>query len=105
VLFIEDLCDLVEKIILSKNRHGVYNIGGGFKNSISLIELLDLLYLLTGKRSKINFFDWRKGDQYIYISDISNVKKDLNWEPKVDVKMGVEKVIEWVSANINLFCI
>jgi CDP-paratose 2-epimerase len=103
VLFVTDLCELIEKIIFSNINHRVYNVGGGLRNSISLLELLDLLYFLTNKRTKIKFFDWRKGDQFVYISDISMVKKDLNWEPKVDVNSGVKKLVEWVSQNIKIF--
>jgi CDP-paratose 2-epimerase len=103
VLFVTDLCELIEKIIFSQISHRVYNIGGGIQNSISLLELLDFLFFLTNKKAKINFFDWRKGDQYVYISDISLVKKDLNWEPKIDVKSGIKKLVDWVSQNINIF--
>jgi len=61
VLFITDLIEAYDKFKKnSKHLKGeVFNIGGGRENTISLIELLNLLEKKTGKRSKIKFADWR----------------------------------------------
>ncbi len=52
VLFIEDLCDLVEKIILSKNRHGVYNIGGEMNILARYLKKGDLIEIGGGIRKE-----------------------------------------------------
>ena len=43
VLFVKDLVELYDRFLQSKTKHGVYNTGGGINNTLSLIELLDLL--------------------------------------------------------------
>lgn len=103
ILYVEDLCNLISKIIDSKIKHAVYNIGGGPSNSISLLELLDLLERITGRRANVKFFDWRKSDQYVYISDITKAKRELNWEPKISFEEGIKRLINWIKENINLF--
>jgi len=80
-----------------------YNIGGGAENTMSLLELLDILEDSTGKRSKISFDDWRPSDQKVYVSDITKAKRELRWTSEVSPKEGVRKLVGWVEENKELF--
>ncbi|MEE9474848.1 MAG: NAD-dependent epimerase/dehydratase family protein, partial [Candidatus Hydrothermarchaeaceae archaeon] len=79
ILYVSDLVRACDIFIESNKKSGVYNIGGGPKNTISLLELLDLLEEETGKRSEITFSTWRPSDQKVYVSDITKAKKELGW--------------------------
>jgi CDP-paratose 2-epimerase len=103
VLYVSDLVDAFVRFVNSDLKCAVFNIGGGPNNKISLLEGLDMLEKITGKRSKIRFDSWRPGDQKVYISDISKIKKELGWEPKKKVTEGIEKVVEWVEENKKRF--
>jgi len=103
MLFATDLVAAFEKFIQSDIKHGVYNIGGGPEQTISLLEFVGTLEKLTGKKLKITYSDWRPSDQKVYISDIAKVSKALNWKPSVSVEQGQQKLIEWVKANMNMF--
>ena len=100
VLFIDDLVNLFYKLSKSKkNTDKIYNIGGGNRNSISLLELIDILNKKMNKKNKFKKFKWRPGDQKIYISDISKIKKEYNWYPKISLSEGLDKIIEWINKN------
>ncbi len=103
VLYVTDLVELYDKFLKSSLKHGVFNTGGGPKNTLSLLQLLGLLEKLTGKRSKISYSDWRPSDQKVFVADISAAKKALGWEPKVSPEEGVRKLVEWAKANIDIF--
>jgi len=105
VLYIDDLVNAFDAFLQSKNQFSekVFNIGGGPENTLSLLELLDLLEQLTGKRSKINLGNWRPSDQKVYISNISKAKEKLGWSPKESPKEGVRKLVNWVLENKHLF--
>lgn len=103
VLYITDLIKAFDVFAQSDLRQGVFNIGGGKDNTLSLLELLDFLEKITGLRSKVIFTNWRPSDQKVYISDISRAKKSLNWEPKVTPKEGIKKLVNWVNKNKNIF--
>jgi len=105
VLYVSDLVGAFDAFLeRSKTLTGeVFNIGGGPKNTLSLIELIGLLEKLTGKRSKIRYSDWRPSDQKVYISDISKAGEKLGWSPKVAPKDGVKKLVSWVLENAQLF--
>ncbi len=103
LLYVTDLIGAFNKFIKSDLKHAVFNIGGGPENTISLLEFLDILEKETGKRSKITFSDWRLSDQKVYISNISKVSKELNWQPKINPQEGMKKLISWVKENKALF--
>jgi CDP-paratose 2-epimerase len=103
VLYIDDLVDIFDRFSGSKMNHGVFNIGGGSKNTLSLLELLELLRTLTGKTPKISFSDWRKADQKVYISDIRKAGKELGWKPTVRPQDGLKRTVAWARDNIKVF--
>jgi CDP-paratose 2-epimerase len=105
VLFVDDLVRAYDAFIRKRNKlhFGVFNMGGGMKNTISLLELLDLLEQETGKRSNTSFSGWRPSDQKVYISDITKAKRILGWEPEISPKAGVKRLVEWVGSNEKLF--
>ena len=105
VLFIDDLIDLYEIIVekINKAAGQIYNIGGGANNQISLVNFLDILGKKLGKKIEYKKEKMRLGDQKIYVSNISKVKKELDWEPKIPYSKGIELLINWIKENIHLF--
>jgi CDP-paratose 2-epimerase len=103
VLYVSDLINAYDSFINSGVRQEVFNVGGGPSNTISLIELLNLLEKITGKRSKIRFEDWRQSDQKVYVSNISKISEKLNWVPKISPEIGIRKLTKWISKNRDKF--
>jgi CDP-paratose 2-epimerase len=98
VLFVEDLVDaflLAQKHIGAISGQG-FNIGGGAQNTLSLVELLDLIESLEGRRPDIRRGAWRPGDQRYYVSDIRNFSLATGWQPRVNVSDGVERLHRWL---------
>lgn len=102
-LYVDDLVEAYDKFYRSDIMHGVYNIGGGPDNTMSLLEFIDILEELTGFKMKYKFSDWRPSDQKVYISDISKVSRELSWKPELEPSEGVELLTEWVKENKKLF--
>ena len=103
MLYVDDLVDAFNRFINSDLERGLFNIGGGPDNTISLLEFLDELEILTGRGPKVNFSDWRPSDQKVYITDTSKLEKTLNWKIKTPVKEGLKKLADWVKANESYF--
>ncbi|NQV04164.1 MAG: GDP-mannose 4,6-dehydratase [Candidatus Omnitrophica bacterium] len=104
LLYADDLIEAYDKFIAGDVQHDVYNIGGGPRNTTSLLEFISLIENKTGvKFRKVEHKEWRPSDQKVYISDISKITKALNWKPKISPEKGLEKVIEWVGANTKYF--
>lgn len=105
VLFVEDLCDAYEKACenIKKTQGQIYNIGGGIKFQISLLEALAIIKKSISKEIKVSFQRERPGDQKVYISNINKAKNDFGWEPKTEIDNGIKKLSEWVKENKALF--
>lgn len=103
LLYVEDLVKAYDKFASSSIKHGVYNIGGGSQNTISLLEFLDILEKELGRKPQVSFSDWRPSDQKVYITDISKVQKEFNWEPAVNPRQGVKRLIKWVKEADAVF--
>ncbi|MBU0759354.1 MAG: GDP-mannose 4,6-dehydratase [Candidatus Omnitrophica bacterium] len=104
LLYADDLVEAYDKFISSDIKHDVFNIGGGPRNTTSLIEFISMIEGKTGiKFRNVEYKDWRPSDQKVYISDIGKVSKALDWKPKITPEKGLEKLIEWVGANTKFF--
>jgi CDP-paratose 2-epimerase len=103
MLYVDDLVDAFNLFINSDLERGLFNIGGGPANTISLLEFLDMLQALTGKKPKVKFADWRPSDQKVYITDTSKLKNTLNWETKTSVEKGIKQLLEWIKDNESCF--
>ena len=77
----------------------MFNTGGGPDNTLSLLELLQLISEMTGKSPEVRFAEWRPSDQKVYVSDITKLRDTLKWRPKVGIREGLSHVIDWVAAN------
>ena len=101
ILHITDLVNLINKCILKKNHNGnIYNIGGGVKNSISLLELIYHLQKFTDKRINYKLNKERIGDQKYFVNNLAKVKKNLNWQPKISIIKGIKSFQNWIKNNI-----
>jgi CDP-paratose 2-epimerase len=98
VLYVDDL---VEAFMLAWThirwlRGSAFNIGGGPSNTLSLIELLDLVASLCGRRADIRFADWRAGDQRYYVSNTRAFSAATAWRPRVSPAAGVQALHGWL---------
>jgi len=101
VLHVHDLIRAYEAAIerIDKVSGQAFNIGGGPQNTMSLLELLDMLEAQLGKPVEHSFADWRPGDQRIYVSNIAKARERLGWEPRLGPLAGVQQLIDWLADN------
>jgi CDP-paratose 2-epimerase len=98
ILFVEDLVDafLLAQANISTLSGQAFNIGGGLGNTISLLELLELIGRLQPPIPKVQHSDWRAGDQRYYVSDTRKFKAATGWAARVSVREGVQRLYEWL---------
>lgn len=105
ILYINDLLD-VYRLCIHKRELAVgkiFNIGGGPRFTLSLLELIQMLEDSQGRKINFDFSNWRQGDQRVYVSNISHVREVLGWEPKITPKEGIVNLHNWIIENANLF--
>ena len=104
MLYVEDCVRAYDAFVSSDRVHGVYNLGGGPGFTLTLNEHLDFLERRIGRKAKeITFAEWRPLDQKAYISNITKIQNELGWTPTISPEEGLEKVIDWVGKNQEVF--
>jgi CDP-paratose 2-epimerase len=86
-----------------RGESGVFNLGGGQANTLSIVELLEFLERRLGHKLEVRFGAMRPGDQPIYVSDTSRAKQKLDWAPEVSVQQGLELLADWLGEVEKLF--
>lgn len=74
-----------------------YNIGGGMNQSLSLLELFDMLESLLDIKMQYSQLPVRQSDQKVFVADITKIQKKIGWKPKVTAKDGIQKMLDWVE--------
>lgn len=97
-LYVEDHCEAID-LILNKGKIGeTYCIGGEAER-----DNLTITRTILGKMGKgeemIEYVKDRPGHDLRYAIDISKIKNELDWEPKVSFDQGVDRTIAWYRDN------
>ena len=81
----------------------IFNIGGGLLNSMSLLELFDLLqeYLDIPALSYTSL-PRRASDQDFFVASIEKAARLLKWKPQVSYRDGIISMIEWLKSTSDL---
>jgi CDP-paratose 2-epimerase len=101
LLFVDDAvrCYLAASESIGEARGQVFNLGGGMKNSSSLLELFGLLEGKLGIELKYRRLPWRHDDQRFFVANNGKALEVLGWEPRVSKAEGVERTLAWVEAS------
>lgn len=93
-----DHCRGIEAVWQRGAAGEVYNFGG--EAEINNLDLTHLLLDLLGKpRSLIRFVQDRPGHDLRYAMDISKVRRELGWTPRVSFADGLKQTIEWYLSH------
>ena len=93
--------DMVEGIyrMMNSNFKGPINLGN--PQEITILELTNkILEIITESRSKIVFNELPEDDPMKRRPDISLAKANLGWEPKIKLKDGLERTIQYFRGVI-----
>jgi CDP-paratose 2-epimerase len=101
VLFVEDLVEAMLLAVDGIDRLAgrAFNMGGGPRNTISLLELVELIADLQDRRPEVTTGPWRVGDQRWYVSDTRAFQEATGWAPTVSAGAGVRRLHDWLRTS------
>ncbi|MEY3904327.1 MAG: hypothetical protein RIT08_243 [Actinomycetota bacterium] len=97
--FVSDLVEGIYKT-LTLNESPSTPINLGNPNEFKIFELANLVKEITGSKSEIINSPLPQDDPKQRCPDISLAKTILNWEPKVQLREGIEKTSEYFKKKI-----
>jgi nucleoside-diphosphate-sugar epimerase len=97
-IYIQDVVQGILKAGEAEHVAGeVYNLAGG--NSISILELVDILHRFFPEAMEPNFGPAREGDIQFSQANISKANQALGYRPEVSVEEGLRHTVEWFRAQ------
>lgn len=92
-----DVVRAIEEFASNPRPGEVYNLGGGRENSISMLEAIERVEQMSGKKLAWRYVEEaRKGDHICYISNLGKFKRDYpNWE----ITRGLDIILEEIIAS------
>lgn len=101
VLHVYDLIDAMLMVQRKVQCTGgqIYNLGGGQRRAISVIEMLRKIEARTGRRLHLEHRDVRPGDQPWYVADTSKLERDTGWRPKRSLDETLDAIVTFWKAK------
>ena len=100
MLHVQDVCLAFDRLfeVADVYKGELFNLGGGVRNAVSLVEALGLIADTLGMKSKIVYGDWRPQDNKVYVSNIERMV-GMQWHPTVSIQVGVKDMCTWVKSE------
>jgi nucleoside-diphosphate-sugar epimerase len=95
--FVEDtvngILSGVEYLFSNDDVFETINLGN--QNPVKLIDLINMIYEVTGKEPKINQIEMQDGDVNITYANIEKAKSLLGYLPQIEMKEGLSRFLTW----------
>ena len=95
--YVEDLAEAIRVAALEETARGIFNIGSGV--GMSLKELLNVVKKEIDVDFEICYEPGRAFDVKEIYLDIAKAKKELGWEPKTSMSVGLRKTWDFIRSN------
>jgi UDP-glucuronate 4-epimerase len=94
--------DAVEATVLAMERGapgGVYNVGGG--GEATMLEAIAIAERVSGLELDVRFEPAAAGDVRRTAADVSRIRAELGWAPRVSLEDGLTAQWEWAWATVG----
>ena len=92
-IHVQDHCEAID-VVLHKGKDGeIYNIGGETERR-NIDIAYDMCTILGYEGDMIEFVKDRKGHDWRYAMDISKIRNELGWSPKIKFEDGLKELLD-----------
>lgn len=103
--YIDDIIDGVVATIITPTLpniplYRIYNIGNN--SPVKLLDFIIEIERVTGKKAEKIMMPMQPGDVAITWADVSQLKSDYGYSPKVTVAQGIAKFVKWFKEYYNI---
>jgi len=98
-----DVISAFDAFIANPRAGEVYNLGGGRESNASVLESIDLVERISGRKVAWNYVDeHRVGDHICYISNMAKFKKHYpGWSISVGLEQMVEEMVSAATSSMR----
>ena len=77
-----------------------YNLGGGPANAVSLLQLIEHIETILGRRVAVEFSAWRPGDQRYFVADTTAARRDLHLPAALGWHAGLQRLAAHFGVSV-----
>ena len=97
-LYVDDLVNLIIKVLKSKNLNGeIINVGSGKPISVKKL-ILKICKLSKGGYPQFGKISLRKDEILKLYPNLTKIKKKIKWSAKIDIEKGLNKTINYFTS-------
>ena len=94
ILHVDDFARACQAFIDSSQVYGLYNLGGGIRNSVTLRELVNIVgSLIELEPVIVDHANMPNPVPLNYVSDLTRIHEQLGWQPTIGVKEGLRSLL------------
>ncbi len=94
ILHVDDFSRACQALIDSSVTHGLYNLGGGRQNALSLREIIDKVGEMIQRAPVIDANTAAPTPVPLnYISDLTHIQNELGWQPQTGIEEGLRSLL------------
>lgn len=94
ILHVDDFSRACRAFIDSAIARGLYNLGGGLTNAISLRDLVDTVgRMIRLTPNVVTDMEMPAPVPLNYVSDLARVKVELGWRPEIGIEEGLQSLL------------
>jgi CDP-paratose 2-epimerase len=93
ILYVDDLSRACQTFLLSEVPFGLYNIGGGRLNAVSLRGIIDKVSKMIEIEPVIEEDSRMPAPSLRYVSDLTKINNELDWRPQIGVNDGLRVIL------------
>ena len=93
----DDIIDGITRAVERCDGYHIYNLGES--QPVSLTDLITLLEEALGRKAIIDRKPMQPGDVDRTYADVTLARKELGYQPSMDLKAGLAKFVEWFRGN------
>ncbi len=93
ILHVDDFARACRAFIDANRTRGLYNLGGGRANALSLRELVARVGRMIELAPQLDEASGPRPVPFNYVSDLSLIRSELGWQPTVGVEEGLRYLL------------
>ena len=96
--YIDDIVESISKLLnvdSFENKYSIFNIGG--ENAIDLMNYVSVIEGALSLKGTYDFLPMQLGDVEKTEADLQNLRKVIDFAPKIDIKFGIKEFVNWYT--------
>jgi len=100
--YIDDIVESISKLLNVENfenKYSIFNIGG--EKAIDLMDYISIIESTLSLKGTYEFLPLQLGDVEKTEADSNNLREIIDFSPKTDIEIGINKFLDWYENYYN----